>query len=94
MKEEKGFNKELFFAALADRTRLRRTRRMGKWAHYRLVAPPDEAAARVFAEVRAWLESDPEMQSDRRRLTQMCCAPVQQQPVSIQGAPRPRGLAA
>jgi ArsR family transcriptional regulator len=133
MREEKAFDKELFFAALADRTRLRlinlmdagelcvcflvetiktnqpkiarhlaylkkaglvRARRTGKWAHYRLVAPKDEQAARVFAEIREWLRRDPEMQSDIKRLTKMCCAPIQRQPVSIQGAPRPKSLAA
>jgi ArsR family transcriptional regulator len=85
------FNHELFFKALADRTRLqlihlladdeicvcslvdvlkmnqskisrhlaylRRAglvvaRRDGRWAHYRLIEPPDPTAARIFREVR------------------------------------------
>jgi ArsR family transcriptional regulator len=133
MREEKRFNKELFFAALADRTRLRlinlmgndelcvcflvetigtnqpkvsrhlaylkkaglvKVRRTGKWAHYQLVAPNDEQAARVFAQIREWISGDPEMRLDIKRLAKMCCAPAQQQPISIQGAPRPKSLAA
>jgi len=131
MSKNKRFDMELFFAALADRTRLRllnligndevcvcyfvevlRTnqpkisrhlaylrragivaaRREGKWMHYRITEPADERAARVFAEVRAWLAEDGEMQRDRERLVKVCCAP--QPPVSIQGAPRPASIAA
>ena len=62
-------------------------RREGKWMHYRIVAPPDARAARVFAEVRAWLAEEREMQQDRARLRNVCCAP--QVPVRLQGAPRP-----
>lgn len=127
----KGFDMELFFASLADRTRLRlinlmgadevcvcffvevlktnqpkisrhlaylrnaglvETRREGKWMHYKVVEPSDARAARVFAEVRAWLAEDSEMRRDRERLVKVCCAP--QPPVSIQGAPRPANIAA
>ena len=126
----KGFDMELFFAALADRTRLRlinlmaldemcvcffvevlgasqpkisrhlaylrragliSARRDGKWVHYRLSEPADTRAARVFKEVRAWLEEDAEMRRDRDRLTRVCCAP--QLPVQLRGAPRPASLA-
>ncbi|HYP51917.1 MAG TPA: metalloregulator ArsR/SmtB family transcription factor [Pyrinomonadaceae bacterium] len=66
-------------------------RREGKWMHYRVVAPPDEHAARVFAEVRAWLAGEREMQQDRARLMRVCCAP--QPPVALRGAPRPASLA-
>lgn len=62
-------------------------RREGKWMHYRVTAPEDEHAARVFAEVRKWLSEDREMQRDRARLVKVCCAP--QPPASIRGAPRP-----
>ncbi|HYO63471.1 MAG TPA: metalloregulator ArsR/SmtB family transcription factor [Pyrinomonadaceae bacterium] len=65
-------------------------RREGKWMHYRVVAPPDEHAARVFAEVRAWLAGEREMQQDRARLMRVCCAP--QPPVALRGAPRPASL--
>lgn len=66
-------------------------RRDGKWMHYRVVAPSDAHAARVFAEVRAWLREEREMQQDRTRLARICCAP--QAPVRLQGAPRPASLA-
>lgn len=129
-KKIKAFDKEIFFRALADRTRLRlmnllRTdevcvcffvevlktnqpkisrhlaylrragivdgRRDGPWMHYRIVEPADPDAVRVLHEVMAWLAKDQEMQRDRERLVKVCCAP--QLPVSIQGAPRPAGLA-
>lgn len=126
MNKSKTFEMEPFFAALADRTRLRllnlmgddevcvcffvevlranqpkisrhlaylrragivAARRDGKWMHYRIAELADERAARVFAEVRAWIKEDREMQRDRERLMKVCCAP--QQPITIQGAPRP-----
>ena len=68
------------------------TRREGKWMHYRLVEPPDEHAARIFREVRASLAEHPELQRDREKLMQVCCAP--QLPVQLRRAPRPVGLAA
>jgi ArsR family transcriptional regulator, arsenate/arsenite/antimonite-responsive transcriptional repressor len=65
-------------------------RRDGKWMHYRVAAPEDPRAARVFGEVMAWLGEDREMQRDRARLANICCAP--QLPVRLQGAPRPANL--
>ena len=65
-------------------------RREGKWMHYRIAAPEDEHAARVFAEVVEWLGEDREMRKDRARLTNICCAP--RLPVRLQGAPRPAGV--
>src|SRR6059036_3539112 len=50
-------------------------RREGKWMHYRLVDPPDEDAARIFREVRAALAEHSELQHDREKLMQVCCAP-------------------
>ena len=121
---------ELFFAALADNTRLRLlnlmqdtevcvcffvevigtnqpkisrhlaylrkagivvARRDGIWAHYRIVAPKNEHAAKVLRDVQEWLKSDKAMQKDRKQLANVCCAP--QPPVSIQGAPRPKSIA-
>ena len=129
-KNEKPFNMELFFAALADNTRLRllnlmrdtevcvcffvevigtnqpkisrhlaylrkagvvAARRDGIWAHYRIIAPKNENAAKVLHDVQEWLKTDKLMQQDRKQLANVCCAP--QQPVSIQGAPRPKSLA-
>jgi ArsR family transcriptional regulator, arsenate/arsenite/antimonite-responsive transcriptional repressor len=65
-------------------------RREGKWMHYRVAAPSDEHAARVFAEVLKWLGEDRDMQRDRARLANICCAP--RMPVRLQGAPRPAGV--
>jgi hypothetical protein len=42
--------------------------------------------------VRGWLANDQTMQSDRARLTKICCAP--QLPVQLQRAPRPANLVA
>lgn len=67
-------------------------RREGKWMHYRIVEPPDQHAARIFREVRAWLAEDASMQRDRERLVKVCCAP--QPPVQLRGAPRPASLLA
>lgn len=130
MNKQEAFNKELFFAALADRTRLRLlnliggdevcvcyfvevigpnqpkisrhlaylrkagivdVRRDWKWAHYRIIKPKNEHAARVLLDVLDWLKTDKEMQKDRKQLFKVCCAPSP--PVSIQGAPRPASVA-
>lgn len=130
-KSGKTFDMEVFFKALADRTRLRllnligddevcvcffvealktnqpkisrhlaylrragvaSARREGKWMHYRLVSPPDPHAARVFAELRAWIASDRQMQADRDRFLKLCCSPTP--PVQLMNAPRPASLSA
>ncbi len=114
MPREKSFDPALFFAALADRTRLRLLnlmrdgevcvcffaetlgtnnpkisrhlsylkraslvlgRRDGKWMHYRINEPADKDAAEVFAATMKMLEMDKEMQADRKRLVDFCCAP-------------------
>ncbi len=120
------FDMELFFRALADRTRLRllnllggdevcvcffveilnvnqpkisrhlaylrkagvvAARRDGTWMHYRIVEPMNEDAVQVFRAVRALLAKDPEMQKDRKKLVNVCCAP--NPPAHLLGAPRP-----
>lgn len=125
MKKEKNFNLELFFAALADRTRLRLLnlmrggevcvcffaetldtnnpkisrhlaylkraklvsgRRDGKWMHYRISEPENEKVKEVFAGIMEMLQEDNEMQGDRERLVEVCCAP--QTPVQIKGVSR------
>jgi len=73
--------------AYLKRAGLVAARRDGKWIHYRIVEPPDPHAASIFREVRAWLQSDGAMQSDRARLAKICCAPTL--PVQLQRAPRP-----
>jgi ArsR family transcriptional regulator len=67
-------------------------RREGKWMHYRLAEPPDQHAARIFREVRAALTEHPELQRDREKLLQVCCAT--QLPVQLRSAPRPSAVAA
>jgi ArsR family transcriptional regulator len=67
-------------------------RREGKWMHYRIATPENAHAARVFSEVMTWLGEDREMQRDRARMQNICCAP--RMPVRLQGAPRPAGLGA
>ena len=62
-------------------------RREGKWMHYRLTDPPDEHAARIFREVRDALAEHPDLQRDRARLMQVCCAA--QLPAQLRRAPRP-----
>lgn len=62
-------------------------RREGKWMHYRIVAPADKHASRIFTEVCAWLREQPEMRRDRERLVKFCCSP--QLPVQLRGAPIP-----
>jgi ArsR family transcriptional regulator len=65
-------------------------RREGKWMHYRLSDPPDEHSARIFREVRASLAEHPDLQRDREKLMQVCCAP--QLPVQLRRAPRPLSM--
>lgn len=129
MTKKHDFNLELFFAALADRTRLRllniigddeicvcffaevigtnqpkisrhlaylkraklvSARRDGKWMHYQLIEPKNKQAAEIFIKIREMLKEDKAMQADRKRLLNVCCAPVPQQPVNIRRAPRPK----
>lgn len=127
MKEEtkkgKDFNLELFFAALADRTRLRLlnlmrdgevcvcffaetlgtnnpkisrhlsylkraklvvSRRDGKWMHYCINEQNNKKAKEVFAGIMEMFKDDKEMQTDRKNLASVCCAPLSL--VNIQSA--------
>jgi len=125
MGKETNFNAELFFSALADRTRLRLLnlmrdgevcvcffaetlgtnnpkisrhlsylkraslvsgRRDGKWTHYRINEPNDKNASEVFDATMIMLKADTEMQTDRKRLVEVCCGPAA--PVTIQGIAR------
>ena len=62
-------------------------RRDGKWIHYRVVVPKHPRAARVLAELRAWMAEEEEMRHDRAQLVKVCCAP--RLPVQLMHAPRP-----
>jgi ArsR family transcriptional regulator, arsenate/arsenite/antimonite-responsive transcriptional repressor len=66
-------------------------RREGKWIHYRLIEPADPHAARIFREVRSWLDNNPAMVIDRTRLRKICCAPL---PVQLKRAPLPASVVA
>ena len=67
-------------------------RREGKWMHYRIVEPPDPSAARVFRELRAWLDENSEMQRYRASFKKLCCAP-RHPLIRLKGAPLPRPAA-
>lgn len=73
--------------AYLRRTGLVAPRREGKWMHYRIAVPENPFARQLLADTLRWLASDKEMQRDRSRLTQACCAP--EKFVKLQGAPAP-----
>src|SRR5271165_341066 len=49
------------------------SRRDGKWMHYRLTVPGDEAVAAVLRETLKHLAIRPEMQRDIAKLGSACC---------------------
>jgi len=51
------------------------SRREGKWMHYRLVSPKDEAGASILRETLKHLQRKSEMRRDISRLSSACCAP-------------------
>jgi ArsR family transcriptional regulator, arsenate/arsenite/antimonite-responsive transcriptional repressor len=66
------------------------SRREGRWMHYRLQLPKDEAAAKILRETVRRLQAMPEMRQDVSRLTVACCTP-QRLPVPA-AAPQPHSL--
>ena len=50
-------------------------RREGKWIHYRLAVPGDQAAAKILRETLTHLRAKPQMKRDVSRLGAACCAP-------------------
>jgi ArsR family transcriptional regulator len=66
-------------------------RREGKWMHYRLVVPPDPAAAAIFETARRTLAVDPKLQVDRSRLIRLCCSAAV--PEGLRNAPKPKNTA-
>ena len=68
------------------------TRRDGKWMHYRLAIPGDQAAAGILRETLRHLKEKLEMRKDLSRLTTACCAPQKYE--LLQGAPQPAILSA
>jgi ArsR family transcriptional regulator len=63
------------------------SRREGKWMHYRLVPPRDQAAASILRETLKHLKKKPEMLRDVSRLSTACCAPETYE--LLQAAPQP-----
>ena len=66
------------------------SRREGKWMHYRLMTPDDEAAAAILREVLGRLRQMPAMRRDVSRLTSACCTPQSFQVPAA--APQPHDL--
>jgi ArsR family transcriptional regulator len=64
-------------------------RRDGKWMHYKLIPPPDEAAAGILQETLKHLRKKPEMKRDISRLTIACCNPRK---FELVGAPQPASV--
>jgi ArsR family transcriptional regulator len=62
-------------------------RREGKWMHYRLQRPENEATTSILGAVFESFKLDREMQSDLSRLTRACCEPERH--IALQGAPIP-----
>ncbi len=67
------------------------SRREGKWMHYRLRTPDDEAAAAILREVLGRLQAMPAMRRDVSRLTAACCTPRRFEVPAA--APQPHELA-
>ena len=65
-------------------------RREGKWMHYRIQLPEDQAARSILDAVLATFAESAEMQRDLSRLNRACCEP--QRLVSLQDAPVPAAV--
>ena len=61
-------------------------RREGKWMHYRIVMPPHIGATQVLRQTLDWLKEDKAMQTDRAKLSKVCCAPAK---YALDGVPLP-----
>ncbi len=56
-------------------------RREGKWIHYSIQKPTDQPAKAVLDAVMDMFGGDRQMQDDRKRMEEICCAPPR--PVAI-----------
>ncbi|MEO8735247.1 MAG: metalloregulator ArsR/SmtB family transcription factor [Edaphobacter sp.] len=65
-------------------------RREGKWMHYRIVMPPHIGASQILRQTLDWLKEDKAMQTDRARLSKVCCSPEKY--ALLDGAPLPISL--
>jgi ArsR family transcriptional regulator len=50
-------------------------RRQGRWMHYRLLVPRDDAASAILQETLAHLRERSDMQRDLSKLSATCCNP-------------------
>ncbi len=48
-------------------------RRNGKWMHYQLARPADPLVRHVLEGLRVWMSKEKRMNSERRRLGEVCC---------------------
>lgn len=78
--------------AYLRKARIVAVRREGIWAHYSIIEPENAHAKKVLREILEWLKEDKGMRRDLEQMMKMCCAPVNQQPVTIQGAPPPKKI--
>jgi ArsR family transcriptional regulator len=76
--------------AYLRRAGLIEARREGKWIHYRLAMPEDQAAASILREALKHLKQTPEMRKDSSRLSSACCMPQKYE--LPQAAPQPTVL--
>jgi ArsR family transcriptional regulator len=69
------------------------TRRDGKWVHYKIVMPPNEYAAKILQTLLDGLAVDPQMQTERSNLLNICCElQLPTKPVQLQRAEQPTYL--
>ena len=62
-------------------------RREGTWMHYRIATPEHPGASRLLKETLRWMQDDPDMIADRKRLSKACCSP--EKFAGLLGAPVP-----
>ena len=63
------------------------SRREGTWMHYRIATPGHAGASRLLKETLRWMQDDPDMIADRKRLSKACCSP--EKFAGLLGAPVP-----
>ncbi len=66
-------------------------RRDGKWMHYKIVEPEDDFAAQVLRDTLLWLDSQEKMQTEYKKLAEVCCSPDRTE--TITRAPKPETFA-
>lgn len=67
-----------------------KTRRDGKWMHYRINFPENTFAGEVLLNTLDWLKADAVMQKEYEKLVEACFSP--DVPMTIAKAPKPEAL--